>query len=120
MSKRRSGARSKVLSRAVLHDHAGPDAAARQAGLRLDSAAAFSKGGESGPVVTPLSPGESPLLEAVRYEGAIQMPPDGRLPAEALAALERWVLDGAPWPAEIPAAAAPASRARRRISGNGR
>ncbi len=66
-------------------------------GLRLDSRAAFEAGGESGPVVEPGKLDESPLIEAVRYEG-LEMPPDDRLADDQVAILERWVVEGAVWP----------------------
>jgi len=45
-------------------------------------------------------PEQSLLVEVVRYDGKLQMPPDGRLPAEAIATLEEWVRRGLPWPVE--------------------
>ena len=46
----------------------------QKAGLRLDSRPAMMKGGDSGPVVQPGAPAESRLIEAIRFEGDIQMP----------------------------------------------
>ena len=58
-------------------------------GLALDSRAASRKGGDSGPAVVPGEPDESLLIEAVRFtDEALQMPPEGRLPAETIADLE--------------------------------
>src|SRR5262245_21339303 len=48
-------------------------------GLRLDARDAMLKGGESGPVLVPGKPEESPLIEAIRYDGGVQMPPKGKL-----------------------------------------
>jgi hypothetical protein len=73
----------------------------QQAGLRLDSSEGLAKGGESGPVIVPGQPERSLLIQVVRYDGDIQMPPDGKLPAESLAALTTWVRDGARWPRPI-------------------
>jgi cytochrome c553 len=70
----------------------------QKSGLRLDSRAAMLKGGDSGPAVVPGQPEESPLIEAVRYEGEPKMPPSGRLAPQAIADLEAWVKRGAPWP----------------------
>lgn len=68
-------------------------------GLMLDSKAGWEKGGDSGPVIVPGKPDESPLIEAVRYkDSAVQMPPKGKLPAEVIATLEEWVKRGAPDP----------------------
>jgi hypothetical protein len=77
----------------------------QQGGLRLDSRAGLLKGGDNGPVVQPGQPDKSLLIQAVRHEGDLKMPPKGKLDAEAVAALAGWVKVGAPWPE----AAAPAT-----------
>ncbi|MDG3004991.1 PSD1 and planctomycete cytochrome C domain-containing protein [Paludisphaera mucosa] len=82
----------------------GPDK--QKGGLRLDSREALLRGGETGAVVEPGKPGESPLVQAVRYEG-LEMPPTGKLEAAQVAALARWVADGAAWPAGTTPADAP-------------
>jgi cytochrome c553 len=68
-------------------------------GLRLDSQAAMLAGGDSGPAMLPGKPDDSRLIKAIRYEGAIHMPPGKKLPDEHIAALTAWVKMGAPWPA---------------------
>ena len=73
-------------------------AAKQQGGLRLDSAAAISKGSENGPVVMPGSPDTSTLIQAIRYADDPKMPPDGKLPDQAIASLAEWVKRGAVWP----------------------
>ncbi len=70
----------------------------QKAGLRLDAFDSMMKGGESGPVVVPGSPDDSPLIEAVRYNGSTQMPPKGKLTEPEIAALTEWVKTGAIWP----------------------
>jgi mono/diheme cytochrome c family protein len=67
-------------------------------GLRLDARGAMLKGGETGPVVIPGKPEDSPLIEAIRYEGDVQMPPKGKLKDGDIAVLTEWVKRGAPWP----------------------
>src|SRR5690348_4392181 len=47
----------------------------QKAGLRLDSAAAIRKGGESGPIVAPGDPEQSRLIRAIRHDGDLKMPP---------------------------------------------
>jgi mono/diheme cytochrome c family protein len=89
----------------------GPDK--QRGGLRLDSARALAKGGESGPVVVPGKPDESRLVEAVRYAGDLKMPPKSRLSEADVAALVAWVRDGAVWPA----AAAPANTSKPATAG---
>src|SRR5262245_33696970 len=63
----------------------------QKSGLRLDSASSLRKGGDSGPVVVPGDPDHSPLIEAIRYDGEIQMPPAGKLAAGAIDDLTAWV-----------------------------
>jgi len=75
----------------------GPDK--QESSLRIDSREALLTGGDSGPA---LELGETPgglLLQAIGYEGDIQMPPDAKLPDAELETLATWVKLGAPWPA---------------------
>lgn len=74
----------------------GPDK--EQAGLRLDSRDEALLGGENGPALVPGQPAASRLIEAIRYTGDTQMPPDGKLADDKIAVLEKWVTLGAPWP----------------------
>jgi mono/diheme cytochrome c family protein len=68
-------------------------------GLRLDTRDATLAGGESGPVLVPGDVEGSLLIRAVRYaDPDYEMPPKGKLSAEAIADLERWVAMGAPDP----------------------
>src|SRR5438094_5962828 len=60
-------------------------------GLRLDSAEALRRGGESGPVIAPGKPDESLLIQAVRHEQGLKMPPDGKLNESQIADLVAWV-----------------------------
>jgi hypothetical protein len=72
----------------------------QKSGLRVDSRKALIEGGESGPSVVPGRPDKSLLIDAVRHRGELQMPPGRKLRDEQVAALERWVAAGAPWPAD--------------------
>ena len=65
--------------------------------LLVDSAAGLLRGGDSGPAIIAGKPNESPLIEALRYEG-VEMPPAGRLPANVIKDFERWVEMGSPDP----------------------
>jgi cytochrome c553 len=67
-------------------------------GLRLDSAASLTRGGDSGPAVIPGKPDESLLLRAVRQAGDVKMPPDSKLKDQEIADLIAWVRAGAVWP----------------------
>jgi len=71
----------------------------RKGGLWLDRKAGWEEGGDSGPAVKPRQPDTSLLISSIRYHNRdLEMPPDGRLPAEAIARLEEWVKRGAPDP----------------------
>ncbi len=78
----------------------------QMSGLRLDSREGVLKGGENGPIVVPGDDERSPMIEAVRQVGPIHMPPEGRLEADQVASLARWVKMGVPWPEEAKVAGA--------------
>jgi cytochrome c553 len=81
--------------------------------LRVDSREALTKGGKSGPAIVPGEPNKSLLLAAIEYrdDGEFQMPPEGKLPADTIAAVATWIRVGAPWPEAKPGAAAFAPQA---------
>src|SRR5437016_4534491 len=70
----------------------------QKSGLRLDSREAVLRGGEHDAVVKLGKPEESALIQAIRYQGDLKMPPLARLPDAEIATLERWVALGLPWP----------------------
>ncbi len=70
----------------------------QKSGLRLDSREAMLKGGDRGAAVAPGDPDKSLVIQAIRYDGEPKMPPDKKLPQEAIDALTQWVKMGAPWP----------------------
>ena len=75
----------------------------QMAGLMLTTAEGLQKGAESGPLVSGTDPGQSRLIRAIRYLGAIKMPPTGKLAPDEIRSLEEWVAMGAPWPKVEPA-----------------
>ena len=82
----------------------GPDA--QESGLRLDSLQALNTGGKAGPPIIPGKPDESLLVVAIRRtDSTLQMPPEGKLPDEAVATIEQWIAQGALHPdgAVVPA-----------------
>ncbi len=86
----------------------GPDE--QEGGLRLDSRDFLMKGGDGQPVAVPGDPDKSRLISVTRYDGSVQMPPDGKLTEEDFNALVAWVKMGLPWPQHAepePASAAP-------------
>jgi hypothetical protein len=68
-----------------------------QGGLRLDSAENMRHGGDSGAVLLPNKPDESPLISALRWESH-EMPPTGKLPQAVIDDFAKWVSMGAPDP----------------------
>src|SRR5690242_20629163 len=70
----------------------------KTAGLDLSSAAAFQQGSPSGPIISKDDPDSSKLVQVLRYQGAIKMPPMGKLPDQQIADVTAWVKLGAPWP----------------------
>jgi hypothetical protein len=86
-----------ILSAKCLECHS---AARAEGGLRLDSRAALLKGGERGPAISTESPKKSLLLTAIhRSDKDLQMPPSGKLTPTEIEHLERWIKEGACWPA---------------------
>ncbi|MBY0524091.1 MAG: PSD1 and planctomycete cytochrome C domain-containing protein [Gemmataceae bacterium] len=72
----------------------------QKGGLRLDTRAAMVLGGDSGTSMVVGKPDESLLIKAIRYNDAVQMPPNKKLGDKDIAALTAWVKMGAPWPVE--------------------
>ncbi len=71
----------------------------KKGGLGLDSREAILAGGESGTVAVPGKPEASLLLQVVMHTGDVQMPPNGKLADDEIAALKQWLALGMPWPA---------------------
>lgn len=67
-------------------------------GLRLDSREALLKGGESGVVLIVGKPEESLLIQAVKHENGLKMPPDGKLTEAQVAILAAWIKTGGIFP----------------------
>ena len=97
----------------VQHCYQCHSAAAKEIGgkLLVDHRAGLLQGGETGPAIVPGQPDKSLLIAAIRYDdAALQMPPKGKLPADAIEELAAWVKMAAPDPrTEPPVAAAPTS-----------
>jgi mono/diheme cytochrome c family protein len=60
-------------------------------GIRLDSRDAILKGGHRGP-------GPEQIKAAIRQQGALKMPPGGKLSNDEITAIEQWLDGGAHWP----------------------
>ncbi|MFN3189512.1 MAG: PSD1 and planctomycete cytochrome C domain-containing protein [Aureliella sp.] len=75
------------------HSHESGDASGQ---LLLDSLVAMESGGSRGSVLDRNHIEQSLLLRAVQYEESdLQMPPDGKLPDDAIATIEQWLKSGA-------------------------
>ncbi|MBL9151827.1 MAG: PSD1 domain-containing protein [Verrucomicrobiales bacterium] len=74
----------------------------QKGGLLLDTKEGTLKGGDTGPAIVPGDPAKSLLIEAVKGEGDLEMPPKKKLTAAQIADLEAWVKAGAPDPRSGP------------------
>ena len=68
-----------------------------QGGLRMDSREALLEGGKSGPALVAGNPEASLLVQAIRFQHELKMPPTGALSQEQVDDLVRWVAEGAAW-----------------------
>jgi hypothetical protein len=79
----------------------GPDEAAIEGGLRLDTREKALKGGDSGKVIIPGNPDASELIKRITHSDPdeIMPPPEKKkpLPPEQVALLKQWIAEGAPW-----------------------
>ena len=84
-----------------------------KASLRLDTAAYFHIGGESGAIVVPGDPAASLLIARITNPDPKQRMPHEAdpLPASAIETLRRWIEAGAPWPEGVTVAVAEAREA---------
>jgi mono/diheme cytochrome c family protein len=83
-------------------------AAKVRGGLRVDSLNGLLSGGDSGPAIVVGDPDASLLVKAIRYtDPNTEMPPKGKLPDDAIKAIEQWVAMGAPHPDAVAGPAAP-------------
>ena len=80
----------------------GEDPAEIEGGLNLTYRDGLRSGGERGPAIAPPDVDASLLVKALRYDDELQMPPDGKLPADVIARFEKWVAMGAPDPRDNP------------------
>ena len=88
-----------ILEETCIHCH-GADK--QKGGLRLDTLAGALKGGKSGPALVPGDTDKSLLLKLVhRSDPDRPMPPTDELRPHEVASLEKWVSEGAPWPASM-------------------
>lgn len=80
------------------------EAKTRMGGLSLDTRDGIREGGLRGHAVVPSDVEASLILDALRYEGELKMPPMGKLPDEVAQDFATWIEMGAPDPRESNAA----------------
>jgi mono/diheme cytochrome c family protein len=66
-------------------------------------------GGAHGPAIVPGNPDASILIQAVRQDGALTMPPGGKLSPKDIATLTQWIKRGAAWGTKLRANDSPKS-----------
>lgn len=73
----------------------------RMGGLSLDTRDSIREGGQRGHAVVPADVESSLIVGALRYDGALKMPPTGKLSDEVIADFVKWIEMGAPDPREV-------------------
>ena len=69
-----------------------------KSGLRLDSRAAILNGGDTGPAAVPGKPDQSLLVQAIRHQNGLEMPPKEALKPNQIENIARWIQSGMSWP----------------------
>ena len=72
----------------------------RTSGLSVASRESLLEGGSRGAAISLDTPSDSLILSALRHDSDLKMPADGKLSEGKIAAFERWIGLGAPWPEE--------------------
>lgn len=76
----------------------GCHGAARMSDLDMRDRGGLLKGGKRGAAVVPGNPDASLLLQAIKHEGELKMPPGKTmLPAAEISAIRDWIAGGAAW-----------------------
>ena len=71
----------------------------KSGGIDFSSPGAIKEAASMGIFGSPAEPEKSVIVQALSYQTQIKMPPQGKLPAETIAAIREWVAAGAPTPA---------------------
>jgi len=96
---------SQVKPILVARCYACHSALRKKSGLRLDTAAAFVEGGDSGPAIVPGKSSESLVIDRISGGSGMRMPPEedgAALTSEQIALIRKWIDEGAHAPAETP------------------
>ncbi len=84
-----------VLAKNCFACHTG----SKMGGLEMLSRETLLKGGKSGPAIVPGDPDHSLILDALRQQHDLKMPPQGRLKDDEIEQIASWIKSGAVWPA---------------------
>ncbi len=74
----------------------------KDGGISFEDRNSLLKGGPHGPAIVPGKPEESMMIQAVRQDGEIKMPPGAKLSDRDIATLTEWIARGAPWETKLP------------------
>src|SRR5258706_12570819 len=77
------------------------DSSKHTSGFSVESRESVLAGGNRGPAAEPGKPEQSRLVQAIRFNGELKMPPTGKLAEKDIAVLERWVALGVPAPSSM-------------------
>jgi hypothetical protein len=77
------------------------DSSKHTSGFSVESRESVLAGGNRGPAAEPGKPEGSRLIQAIRFNGELKMPPTGKLADKDIAVLERWVVLGLPAPIAV-------------------
>lgn len=87
-----------IFANHCINCHSDADAKGQ---LSLSTNASIRKGGDSGAVISPSNPDDSPLLDYIRGDEP-EMPKDGDpLTPSQVKIISKWIADGAHWPRDI-------------------
>jgi hypothetical protein len=73
----------------------------RNANISFFDRDSLLRGGSRGPVIVPGNPELSVMVEVLRHDGEIQMPPGPKLPPKEIAILTEWIKRGAVWGSKL-------------------
>ncbi len=77
------------------HSEAAAKEKKLKGGFKLDTKAALLAGGETGPAMVPGKVAAGTLLQSLKYDAELKMPPKGKLPDAVIKDFEKWIADGA-------------------------
>ncbi|HET8546900.1 MAG TPA: c-type cytochrome domain-containing protein [Bryobacteraceae bacterium] len=83
-----------ILSRRCLACH---NEELKDGGVSFLDRDSLIRGGRRGPAIVPGDPERSVLIQTIRHNGDVKMPPGPKLSARDIATLTDWVRRGAPW-----------------------